>query len=141
MKEIGRRIYYDNTTGNVILDTGERQGSVFQTTIDYDIEVFKELSQRNRHTFDVLEMPFGAFSQDFTECSGYRIDLETKELEFSYPDPNEPEQPAEFTKPLTVQIKELESENILLKAQNQAISERADFIEDCIAEMAMTVYQ
>ena len=29
----------------------------------------------------------------------------------------------------------------LLKAQIQAISERNDFIEDCIAEMAMEVYQ
>lgn len=29
----------------------------------------------------------------------------------------------------------------LLKAQIQAISDRNDFIEDCIAEMAMEVYQ
>lgn len=29
----------------------------------------------------------------------------------------------------------------LLKAQIQAISERNDFIEDCIAEMTMEVYQ
>lgn len=39
----------------------------------------------------------------------------------------------------------LEQSNIsdieLLKAQIQAISERNDFIEDCIAEMGMEVYQ
>lgn len=34
----------------------------------------------------------------------------------------------------------LESENALLKAQLQAQSDRSDFIEDCIAEMAMRVY-
>jgi len=33
------------------------------------------------------------------------------------------------------------SDNELLKAQIQAISDRNDFIEDCIAEMAMEVYQ
>ena len=34
----------------------------------------------------------------------------------------------------------LETENALLKAQLQAQTERSDFIEDCIAEMAMQVY-
>lgn len=37
-------------------------------------------------------------------------------------------------------ISQLESENALLKAQLQAQSDRSDFIEDCIAEMAMQVY-
>lgn len=35
---------------------------------------------------------------------------------------------------------ELERENKLLKAQLNAATERSDFIEDCIAEMAMQVY-
>ncbi|MED4206600.1 hypothetical protein [Neobacillus mesonae] len=34
----------------------------------------------------------------------------------------------------------LREQNALLKAQNIALSERADFIEDVIAEMAMQVY-
>lgn len=37
-------------------------------------------------------------------------------------------------------IKTLESENTLLKTQLQATSDRSDFIEDCIAEMAAEVY-
>lgn len=36
---------------------------------------------------------------------------------------------------------ELASENTLLKAQVQALTNRNDFVEDCIAEMAMQVYQ
>lgn len=35
---------------------------------------------------------------------------------------------------------ELEAENVLLKAQVQAISDRNEFVEDCIAEMATVVY-
>lgn len=35
---------------------------------------------------------------------------------------------------------ELEAENKLLRAQLQAATDRQDFIEDCIAEMAMVVY-
>lgn len=37
-------------------------------------------------------------------------------------------------------IEQLQQENKLLKAQLQAQTERSDFIEDCIAEMAGVVY-
>ena len=48
-----------------------------------------------------------------------------------YPDV-EPEKPTT--------IEDLKRENKLLKAQLQAQTERSDFIEDCIAEMAGVVY-
>lgn len=35
---------------------------------------------------------------------------------------------------------ELEAENVLLKAQVQAISDRNEFVEDCIAQMVTVVY-
>lgn len=37
-------------------------------------------------------------------------------------------------------VKELEQENVLKTAQIQALSDRNDFLEDCIAEMAGLVY-
>ena len=40
----------------------------------------------------------------------------------------------------TTTIEDLKNENKLLKAQVQAQTERSDFIEDCIAEMAGVVY-
>ena len=43
-------------------------------------------------------------------------------------------------RPQSEQINSLKNENALLKAQLQAQTERSDFIEDCIAEMAMQVY-
>lgn len=36
---------------------------------------------------------------------------------------------------------ELQAENELLRAQVQSLADRGEFIEDCIAEMAMKVYQ
>jgi hypothetical protein len=89
--KIGRKIYYDKTTGNILVDTGERQGSVIPTTIEADTQAYTALSERKRETFDLIELPFGAYSQDFAECDGYRINPDTKEIEFSYPDPNQPE--------------------------------------------------
>ncbi|WP_024632916.1 MULTISPECIES: hypothetical protein [unclassified Paenibacillus] len=50
----------------------------------------------------------------------------------------------ELTKPQSEEPSELDKlkqENILLKAQNAALTERADFIEDVIAEIAAQVYQ
>ena len=48
--------------------------------------------------------------------------------------------PAPEVKPAPMTNAELEAENKLLKAQIAAQSDRADFVEDCIAEMAMQVY-
>ena len=52
----------------------------------------------------------------------------------------EKEHPAPEIKPAPMTNAELEAENKLLKAQIAAQSDRADFVEDCIAEMAMQVY-
>lgn len=43
--------------------------------------------------------------------------------------------------PVRDKVETLEHEKDLLKAQNNALSERADFIEDVVAEMAAQVYQ
>jgi len=113
--KIGRKIYYDLQTGNVILDTGERQGSVVQTTIEQDIQAYTVLSERNRETFDVLELEFSQYAKDFNESNGYRVNPETKDLEFSYPDPNLPpeEQPEPvYQKPLSEEVEELKAEDL-----------------------------
>jgi hypothetical protein len=138
--KIGRRIYYDKSTGSIIIDTGEMQGAVIATTIEHDIASYISLSERNRESFDVLQLVYGQFAQDFAECNGYRINPETKEMEFSYPDPNAPETPQPYRSPLTDEVEELKKENTILKAQNKALTERTDFHEDLIAEMAMIVY-
>lgn len=52
----------------------------------------------------------------------------------------EQEHPAPEVPPAPMSNAELEQENKLLKAQLNAATERSDFIEACIAEMAMQVY-
>lgn len=139
--QIGRRIYFDKISGEIILNVHERIGFVIPTTIEQDIQTYKSLSERNRETFDYIELEYGQYAQDFAESNGYRVNPETKELEFSYPDSNEPEEPPEYRPPLSEEVEGLKQENQLLKAQNNVLSERADFIEDVVAEMAAQVYQ
>lgn len=119
--EVGRRIYYDKLTGNVIIDTGEREGLVLTKTIEQEVTTFNELSIRNRDSFGVIELPYGAYKQDFVESRGnYRVNPETGSLEFSYPDPNNPEEPQPFSPPLSDEVIRLTNEN---KAQDQVIEE------------------
>jgi hypothetical protein len=107
------RIYYDKATGTPIQMTGNFRDDWLTEipTIEQDIANYKSLSERNRDTFDVVELPFGEYAEDFHQCNGYRVNPETKELEFSYPDPSatEPQEPV-YQKPLTEQVKELERE-------------------------------
>lgn len=105
---LGKKIYYDIDTGGVLVDTGEQRGKVIHATVAQDVETYKALFERNRDTFDYVELEHGQYTQDFAECSGYRINPETRELEFSYPDPNAPEVEAVFQKPLSEQVKEQE---------------------------------
>lgn len=108
---IGRKIYYDKATGNVIVDTGEMMGAVVETTIDQDFETYQALKERVSDTVGVIQLEFGQYAQDFAECNGYRVNPETLELEFSYPDPNATEpQESVYQKPLTEQTKELKQQ-------------------------------
>ena len=113
---IGRKIYYDKSTGNVILDTGEMMGAVIETTVDQDFETYQALKERVRDTVGVIQLEFGQYAQDFAECNGYRVNPETLELEFSYPDPNATEpQELVYQKPLTEQVKELEQRQQIIQ--------------------------
>jgi len=105
---IGRRIYFDFSTGNIIQDTGERSGEVIETTTEQDSVSYAALAERVPETVGCLQLEYGEYAQDFAECNGYRVDVsgETPTLLFSYPVPGETEEPPSFRKPLSVQVAE-----------------------------------
>ncbi|MGG2988744.1 hypothetical protein ABEO46_06430 [Geobacillus stearothermophilus] len=107
MSQIGKKIYYEKDTGNIILVTPEQSGDAVESTIDQDFEKYEVLKQRVRDTVGVIQLEYGQYEQDFAQCNGFRVNPQTLELEFSYPDPNatEPQDPV-YQKPLTEQLKE-----------------------------------
>lgn len=115
---IGRRIYYDKATGNVIVDTGERSGHVVPTTVEQDFRSYAALAERVPETVGVLELEYGQFAEDFAACNGYRVDVsgETPTLVFSYPDPSNPEAPPVYRKPLSEEVAELKQRQELMQA-------------------------
>ncbi|MDH6674670.1 uncharacterized protein YceH (UPF0502 family) [Paenibacillus sp. LBL] len=115
MISIGERIFYERATGIVLVTTPSYFGDVAPMTIDEYIQIYPVLRERDRNSFDVLEVEYGQYEEDFMTARSWRVNLETKSLEFSYPDPNDPEAPPVFQQPLTEQVKALEAENAELK--------------------------
>lgn len=125
MLQVGRKVYFDKITGNVIQDTGEMMGDVRETTIEEDFKSYVSLTERVGDTVGVLKLEYGQFREDFAQCNGYRVNPETLELEFSYPDPSNPEpvQPVVFQKPLTEQIKDTNEQLAQTNADIQSLME------------------
>ena len=93
-KYIGKRIYYLKVDGRVILDTGEAEGWVNPTTSEQDWEIYSELSKYNKSEVDYIELKWGEFKTEFAECTSYRVNVDTKTLEFDYtPIPEPPDVP------------------------------------------------
>ncbi|WP_339194252.1 hypothetical protein MKY95_20950 [Paenibacillus sp. FSL P4-0176] len=139
---IGARIYYEKSTGNIIVNTGQRSGDVIETTVEQDFYSYAVLAERVPETVGVIQLDYGQYAADYAQ-GGYiaRVDMDTLEPLFTYPDPVDPETPQEPRAALSKQVDALVQDNTLLKAQSSALSERADFVEDVIAEMATQVYK
>lgn len=86
MQQIGKKIYYEKSTGNVLLDTGEIQGpdgALRETTIDEDFQSYIVLSQRNKDSVGVIQLEYGQLNDKFSTCTGYSIDITKNPIDAS----------------------------------------------------------
>lgn len=92
-------------------------GHVVPTTAERDIEVFRQLSERNRNTFDYIELEYGQYREDFLHATSYRVNPKTKELVFSYDKIEEDEEMEPiYQEPLTEKVARLEKESLITMA-------------------------
>lgn len=97
IKQIGTKLYYCNITGNVIKIIGDMQGCVMETTFDEDYEIYSELKEREKSSIGLLQFEYGEYSKLSQGATGVMVDLETKELIFSYEElPTPPQEPTEI---------------------------------------------
>lgn len=95
IKQIGTKIYYCNVTGNVIKIIGDIQGFVRETTFDEDYEIFEELKERDKKSVGLIQLKFGEYSNLAENSTGVKVNVDTKELEFTYePLPEAPQPPS-----------------------------------------------
>lgn len=79
MQTIGRKIYYNKLTGDVLLDTGERTGNVCETTREEDFQTYKVLAERTPETVGCLQLEYGQDRDKFNQYR-YHIDLVTETI-------------------------------------------------------------
>ena len=97
IKQIGTKIYYCLVTGNVIKIIGDMQGYVKETTFDEDIEIYTELKERDKDSIGLLQFNYGEYPKLSQNSTGVMVNVETKELIFSYEElPTPPQEPTEI---------------------------------------------
>ena len=122
IKQIGTKIYYCLLSGNVIKIIGDMQGYVKETTFNEDIEIYTELKERDRDSIGLLQFNYGEYPKLSQNASGAMVDLQTKELIFSYEElPQEPQEPTEFEL-MQEEIKVLKEEINILKTSISELS-------------------
>ena len=107
MANIGKRLYYNKETGYVFFVRGEQSGDIPVFTPDEERNLYTKIQERVLGTYDSIDLEYGQYAQDFRDCNGYRVNTETKELEFSYPDPNAPEAEPVYRPPLSEEVESL----------------------------------
>lgn len=128
ISKTGTKIYYCNVTGNVIKIIGDMVGYLKETTFDEDCEIYIELKERDKNVIGLIEFAYGEYSKLSINSTGAKVNLETKELEFSYgPLPVLPQEPNEIDE-IKDKINTLESENKELKDSVVKTQSAIDFI-------------
>ena len=128
IKQIGTKLYYCLLTGNVIKIIGDMQGYVKETTFDEDIEIYTELKEREKSSIGLLQFEYGEYPKLSKGSSGVMVNLETKELIFSYEElPTPPQEPTE--------IEIIQEKISILEAENETLKQELSITQDAVNEL------
>jgi len=78
------KIYYDTTTGAVLLVTPEMQGYVSTTTKEQDMLIYAEIKGKSTYAIDYIELPYGSMAATFANATSWSVDINTKKLKLTY---------------------------------------------------------
>ena len=129
IKKIGTKIYYCLLTGNVLKIVGDMYGYVLETTFDEDYKIYTELNERDKESIGLLQFNYGQFPKLSQDATSVIVDLETKELIFSYE-----EFPQEST-----ELEILENKVSILEVENKALKEEFAQIKVALASLISTI--
>lgn len=139
IKQIGTKIYYCLLSGNVIKIIGDMQGYVKETTFDEDIEIYTELKERDKDTIGLLQFEYGEYPKLSQGSTGVIVNLETKELIFSYEElPQEPVEPTEI-EIIQEKISILEAENADLLIDSAMKDLKIETLENDLADLTLEI--
>lgn len=73
--QIGRKIYYEKTTGSIALITGEMVGEVRQTTKEENFLFYPQLIGKNIDDYDFIQYEYGYRDDEFANMGGAKYDI------------------------------------------------------------------
>lgn len=121
---IGRKLYYEKATGDVILIVPEKHGqNAINTTKEQDFQMYDVLAARNPDAIGLIQLEYGQYQAEFQSARSVKVNPETKELLFEYP---------VYQPPLITQIEQLKAENENLKVINQQLQEHIQLQQEQI---------
>lgn len=82
--EISSKVYYEITTGQVLLVTSELCGNVRGTDKIEDMTIHEELKDKNIDEVNYIELPYGELNAIFKNAKSYSVNLENNQLEVQY---------------------------------------------------------
>ena len=120
---VGKRIYYNPSSGVIVYNTGDRSGTdIVKSTVKEDFQYVLELKEYAMNDLKYIELEFGEQRDDFENCIYYRVNPETEQLEFTY------RENQDNTKPLVVQFEELKAENLTMLEMIATLQEEQSYL-------------
>lgn len=142
MKQIGSKIYYLISNGNVILDTGDMMGCVVETSFDEDYNNYTDLNKYAKDSIGCIKLEYGELGSLLEEhkANSFKVDISSNphKLVFEWIDYNTGE-PGEPPKSMEELIKE-ESDKVRLEYAT-AIAEIVENIEKDKLELSTAIVE
>ena len=142
MKEIGTKIYYLKSNGNIIIESGDAMGCVVETSFDEDYNNYTDLSKYAKDSIGCLKLEYGELGKLLADhkANSFKVDVSSSphKLVFEWIDYDTGE-PAEPPKTMEELIKE-ESDKVRLEYAT-AIAEIVENIEKDKLELSTAIVE
>lgn len=142
MKEIGTKIYYLKSNGNIIIETGDMMGCVVETSFDEDYNNYTDLSKYVKESIGCIKLEYGELGKLLEEhkANSFKVDVSSSphKLVFEWIDYDTGE-PAPPPKTLEELIKE-EADKVRLEYAT-AIAEIVENVEKDKLELSTAIVE
>lgn len=142
MNQIGSKIYYLISNGNVILNTGDMMGCVVETSIDEDYNNYTDLNKYAKDSIGCIKLEYGELGKLLEEhkANSFKVDISSQphKLVFEWIDYDTGE-PAPPPKTMEELIKE-EADKVRLEYA-MAIAEVVENIEKDKLELSTAIVE
>ena len=142
MKQIGSKIYYLISNGNLILNTGDMMGCVVETSFDEDYNNYTDLSKYAKDSIGCIKLEYGELGKLLEEhkANSFKVDISSQphKLVFEWVD-YDTGMPGEPPKTMEELIKE-EADKVRLEYA-MAIAEVVENIEKDKLELSTAIVE